>query len=803
MPGRPPCAGGALCDEDTDTCGSGCTTDADCDDGLFCNGVETCDVSSGFCVAGASPCAVDEACDEGSDICVPGPPPEDTIRRSVSDLANGSMSVETAAAHFRSATDAILSGGSDFGQALSRLDAAMAESILSEADLLAFDDINRALGGTITGSTLGRRDGGMTRDGTDGSCTTVIYVNGMTCTYHDFETNRKGLFDLVTPSLPLARVLGVYNTSAMDTEASVFGGRICPSLANISPFLRFTEATNAICSVGGFFIDLAEAEVQKYQQWIILAGEHTTGMGQASQIADTIRAELSSGRKVILVCHSQGNFFVRDALELLGTDDGSESSPFASIGVVMVGSPECPDRFRARFVTLVDNCEDEVVPGLSWPCDWPDAGCTTSADASCGDSRTPAFCNHYFQNAYLGCHYGAPDCHPQGEPSERILADIMALERSLKAPSGCAVDSDGDGVPDSLDNCPTVPNSDQADSDGDGIGDACDNGNNQAPVARNSSVTVPYQTPVGINLEATDSDGPDPLTYHIETSPTRGDFTGAPPAMTYTPDTGYSGPDSFTFKAFDGDAYGNIATVSITVQSPPQNNPLPDLRSVSGVPSNVTVGQSFTVSVLAENDGSASSEGAINASVRYDNGSDSVNVTGPTGSGFDNLLNIPAGNTIHDRNCIEMESADRLIEAVDWNWTAGEQRTMSFTVTPQQAGTLWIRVRSTMKKDDGWSCHYNNDATVDNGNGVSDTDQQGWTVRRFSVTVDDAVACCAGTCSCPNSARTILYPTTSWKTTNGYISGADGTAMRSNLRRGERTRSKPAAETARRPSSIR
>ncbi|MEP6819372.1 MAG: thrombospondin type 3 repeat-containing protein, partial [bacterium] len=36
-------------------------------------------------------------------------------------------------------------------------------------------------------------------------------------------------------------------------------------------------------------------------------------------------------------------------------------------------------------------------------------------------------------------------------------------------------DRDGDGVPDTTDNCPDTPNADQADADGDGVGDACDN----------------------------------------------------------------------------------------------------------------------------------------------------------------------------------------------------------------------------------------------------------------------------------------------------------------------------------------
>ena len=42
-----------------------CTNDNDCNDGLFCNGTETCDTGSGACIAGIIPCLAGETCDYG------------------------------------------------------------------------------------------------------------------------------------------------------------------------------------------------------------------------------------------------------------------------------------------------------------------------------------------------------------------------------------------------------------------------------------------------------------------------------------------------------------------------------------------------------------------------------------------------------------------------------------------------------------------------------------------------------------------------------------------------------------------
>ena len=61
-----------------------------------------------------------------------------------------------------------------------------------------------------------------------------------------------------------------------------------------------------------------------------------------------------------------------------------------------------------------------------------------------------------------------------------ILA--LLLVPCLLLPAGCPsqIDTDADGVPDTLDNCSAMANRDQLDTDGDGLGDLCDNCPNTA-----------------------------------------------------------------------------------------------------------------------------------------------------------------------------------------------------------------------------------------------------------------------------------------------------------------------------------
>jgi hypothetical protein len=95
-------------------------------------------------------------------------------------------------------------------------------------------------------------------------------------------------------------------------------------------------------------------------------------------------------------------------------------------------------------------------------------------------------------------------------------------------------------------------------------------GVNHCPVAHAQSVSTCAGSAIAITLAASDPDSascmPGVQGFAIAQGPAHGSLSGTPPAITYTPAPGYSGPDSLTFTATDGRCASAPATVSITVQ---------------------------------------------------------------------------------------------------------------------------------------------------------------------------------------------------------------------------------------------
>src|SRR5262249_39730137 len=97
---------------------------------------------------------------------------------------------------------------------------------------------------------------------------------------------------------------------------------------------------------------------------------------------------------------------------------------------------------------------------------------------------------------------------------------------------------------------------------------------NDAPVANDDKYITPVDAPLnvakaGVLANDTDVDG-DTLTAAVVANPTHGGLTLNPDgSFAYTPDKGFNGSDTFTYKANDGTVDGNTATVTIHVNTAP------------------------------------------------------------------------------------------------------------------------------------------------------------------------------------------------------------------------------------------
>ena len=142
---------------------------------------------------------------------------------------------------------------------------------------------------------------------------------------------------------------------------------------------------------------------------------------------------------------------------------------------------------------------------------------------------------------------------------------------------------------------------------------------NASPTADNQSLSTYEDIPQDITLTATDIDGDD-LTYTVVGEPSYGTLSGTVPNLTYWPNANYNGSDSFTFKANDGQADSEIATVTITI------NPANDTPVAEAGPDQ-TVDEGTTVTLNASN--SSDPDGSITSYLWTQTAGTSVTLSDP------------------------------------------------------------------------------------------------------------------------------------------------------------------------------
>ncbi len=87
---------------------------------------------------------------------------------------------------------------------------------------------------------------------------------------------------------------------------------------------------------------------------------------------------------------------------------------------------------------------------------------------------------------------------------------------------------------------------------------------NHKPIANAQTVNVNANSSVNITLSGSDPEG-SLLTYVVVNGALHGTLSGTAPNLTYSPNAGFTGSDSFTFKVNDGSLDSTLATVSIIV----------------------------------------------------------------------------------------------------------------------------------------------------------------------------------------------------------------------------------------------
>ncbi len=293
--------------------------------------------------------------------------------RRVMDASQGAGDIEAAANGYEKAIlDLYLA---DPEHASEQLREMIASQLTSPEDVEQFVDMQHALAGRTVWVSAGLRgDAAKTRrdrmQADDVSRVVAVYVNGINATFDGADLDTLMLANLLTRGPDLVEELtGVvlhYNLSSTDEERSFWDGVICPAA-------QFSfDLDQDMCTDWGWGVDFVEAMADKMVE---LIGNPNIGIDHR-EIADRVTRHLQEGLGVLLIGHSQGNFKIDRALNLLWDNDGNWADDAQSahdalrahVAVVAVGCPatyeETIDRgIRVRKINIRHS---QSLAGTDW-----------------------------------------------------------------------------------------------------------------------------------------------------------------------------------------------------------------------------------------------------------------------------------------------------------------------------------------------------------------------------------------------------------------------------------------------------
>lgn len=514
---------------------SACTTDADCDDGLFCTGAESC--IDGTCAA-VSACppgggCLNPVCDEASDQCLCGDFCEEATPAQIDGIVSGS----TVGATFTvpdSPSDCCYENGSTGCAEPS------CESTVCAVDPFCCNDAWDALcareaielcaedlcgrGNTLfCGTTHTAPERWYTVVGTGNMLT------ASTCNMADFDTKLSifcddcdepvcigGVDDAkgceLTSELSWCSQAGAeyrimvhgFGSATGDFDLEVFEGDPC-NVEPLCPLLEdLTKEITSGPSSNGQDIDLA-VEIKPGEPIHYDFTIQYSGPSEDVVIVDTLPAEwvatLVQGEEVYppLECGEADEFVGGDVLLFKGGKGGKSCQSATQIwwsdpsGNLKIDAEtrESPGKGHKDAVFAPTSCgplylnegaaaypAENGEPLLNEePLAVSNALCVAAvADLDDEPGILPDGTGDEDEDGFSdydeACHWGTDPCIFTADTDQDGVPDPN--DNCVDTANPDQADTDGDGIGDTCDNCPDSTNPDQADDDGDGAGNACD-----------------------------------------------------------------------------------------------------------------------------------------------------------------------------------------------------------------------------------------------------------------------------------------------------------------------------------------